>query len=241
MLLAASGCVTPPHLGKDEGREAVVWQHKSLVTPPTPTTPTEAERNTERTLLEDLHEEQSQGNDLAQADTLYNLAILRRQQGDMAKAQELYQQALAIREQKQGPDHPDVAKVLNNLATLEAAQGDYDAAQPLLERALRIREAALGNGSELTAQSLNNLALLYAARGNAATAEPLYQRSLAIFEKSDAAQGGAARQAELERVLENYGALLRETGRNTEAQELEARARDLAAAASKGQPQNAPR
>lgn len=122
-----------------------------------------------------------------------------------------------------------MAATLNNLAGVEAAQGAYDAAQPLLERALAIRQTALGAEHALTAESLSNLALLYAAQGNAAAAEPLYQRAVAILEKPD----GVQRREDLGRVLDNYAALLYETGRDSQAEALEARARDLRAAAVK--------
>jgi tetratricopeptide (TPR) repeat protein len=203
------------------GRPAVTWRSEDHGSSPTPDVA--AGQDTERGLLAELHDAEQRGiSDLATAHTLYDLAILRRQQGALVEAEQLYRRALAIREREQGPNHPDVAVILNNLAGLEAAQGNYDAAQPLLERALTIRQTALGNEHGLTAQSLNNLALLYAAQDNAAAAEPLYQRALAILEKTDEPAEG-----ELERVLDNYAALLHDTGRDTEAAALEARARML--------------
>jgi len=178
--------------------------------------------------------ERSGKNDLGVAQALYNLAILRRHQGNLDDAEDLYKRALAIREHEQGPNHADIAVVLNNLAGLKAAEGQYDAALPLLQRALRIGQAALGDADVLTAQSMSNLALLYAAQGNAADAEPLYQRALSILEKAAASEKGAHRtQADgdgLERVLDNYAALLHETGRDVQADELEARARVIRAA-----------
>ncbi|MGH3055631.1 MAG: tetratricopeptide repeat protein, partial [Gaiellaceae bacterium] len=71
----------------------------------------------------------------------------------------------------------------------------------------------------------SNLALLYAAQGKPEAAEPLYQRAIAILQKTN-----GSRQGELDRVLDNYAALLYETGRDTEAEDLEARARVIRAA-----------
>jgi len=223
--LLASGCATTqPQLGMEApGRPAVTWQSPNGDTskPPSASAPTD----TERELLAELHEAEQKGsNDLPFATTLYNLAILRRQQGRLAEAEQLYRRAMEIREREEGPNHPDVATTLNNLAAVQAAQGHYDAARPLLERALAIRQAALGNEHVLTAESLNNLALLYAAQGNAAGAEPLYQRALSILEKID-----KPRKGELDRVLDNYAALLYETGRAAEAEQFEARARVIRA------------
>jgi len=216
------------------GRPAVTWQSED--TGRAGTRDGRAEKDAEQELLADLREAERKGrNDLQVARTLYNLAILRRQQGEFTEAERLYRRALEIREREQGPDHPDVAVVLNNLAGLEAAQGHYDAAGPLLERALTIRQATLGDTHVLTAQSLNNLALLYAAQGNAAAAEPLYQRALSILETAaEHAEIGARKdgpQGEgLDRVLDNYAALLHETGRDAEADQFETRARVIRAA-----------
>lgn len=220
--LLASACATHPKLGMESpGRPELTWEQNggSSETPaPRP------EKETERELLAELRESEEKGtSNLALATTLYNLAIMRRQQGAFAEAEQLYRRALEIREREEGPNHPDVATTLNNLAGLEAAQGHYEAAQPLLERALHIRQTALGENA-LTAQSLNNLALLYAAQGNGTAAEPLYQRALSILEKADRAP-----QGDLERVLDNYAALLHETGRDAEAEALEARTRALRA------------
>lgn len=225
------------------GRPAVTWQSED--TGRAGARDGRAEKDAEQELLADLREAEQKGsNDLGVASALYNLAILRRQQGDFKEAEGLYRRALAIREQEQGPNHPDVAAVLNNLAGLEAAQGHYDDARPLLQRALTIREATLGDAHVLTAQSLNNLALLDAAQGNAAGAEPLYQRALAILENARAhAETGVRKdgpQGEgVDRVLDNYAALLHETGRDAEAEKLEARARIIRAGQDVG-PASAP-
>jgi len=220
----AAGCATQTQFGMEApGRPAVTWQSEDGA----PSQTTDASReDTERQLLAELRDAEAKGaDDLALADTLYNLAILRRQQGQLDEAEQLYRRALTIREQHQGPNHPDVATVLNNLAALEAALGHYDAARPLLERALSIRQTALGGDHVLTAESLNNLALLNAAQGNAGDAEPLYNDAVAILEKKGDRQRGA-----LERVLDNYAALLYDTGRDAEAKKIEARALGLRAA-----------
>ena len=228
VLLLVSACATRPQLGMEApGRPAVTWQFGDGAS--TEAAELDPDRDTEAALLAELGEaEQAGRDDLALADTCYNLAILRREQGEFIEAEQLYRRALETREREEGPNHPDVAKTLNNLAVLKSAQGDYAAAQPLLERALTIRQTALGAEHALTAQSLNNLALLHAAQGNAAAAEPLYQRALSILEKTPDPQSG-----NLDRVLDNYAALLHDTGRATQAEELEARARDVRAAAGR--------
>ena len=74
------------------------------------------------------------------------------------------------------------------------------------------------------AQSLNNLASLYQDQGNYAEAEPLYQRSLAIWEKALGPEHPNVAQR-----LENYAALLRETGRDDRAADMEDRANAIRA------------
>ena len=165
------------------------------------------------------------GNELEVAASLVNLAVVRRAQGDIAGALELQNEALAIREQALGPDHPEVAASLNSIAGLYSAEDNYTAAEPLLTRALSIREKALGADNRYTAESLNNLALLHAAQGRYPEAEPLYQRAAAIFEQQK-------RNGDLATVLENYAALLEDTGRADEAKQMDARAQALHAAPS---------
>jgi len=249
VLILAAGCATTqPEVGMDApGRPSVTWQSDAASTVPLPATSDDTA--TERQLLANLHDAEQKGaNDLATAGTLYNLAILRRRQGALMEAERLYRKALAIREREQGPNHPDVAVILNNLAALAATEGNYQDAQPLLERALTIRQSALGNTHVLTAESLNNLALLYAAQGDTAAAEPLYEQAIAILEQaepvSDPSHTPDARRAEplhsdrphdeLERVLDNYAALLHDTGRDAEGDAVAARARALHAGEPSG-------
>ncbi len=74
------------------------------------------------------------------------------------------------------------------------------------------------------ARSLNNLALLYHALGNYAEAAPLFRRSLTILERALGPE-----HPNVPKVLVNYAALLRETGRADEAAEMEARAKAIRA------------
>jgi tetratricopeptide (TPR) repeat protein len=227
-LLLVAGCAAHTEFGMESpGRPSITWQAEEPDAPPKPNA--RAQKKAEQALLAELHNaEQQGGDDLALATTLYNLAILRRQQGRLDEAAQLYRRGLQLRERKQGPNHPDVATILNNLAALEAARGRYETAQPLLERALTIRQTGLGDEHILTAESMNNLALLYAAQGNATAAEPLYQRAIAVLEKA-----GGPGTGELDRVLDNYAALLYDTGRDTKAQDVESRARVIRGASGR--------
>ena len=220
LTLPVIGCASPLRWGMEApGRPGVTWQSGSVPA---------AEERREQNSSDAPAATQQSGEDLRGADTLFALAVDRRQQGDLVEAAKLYRQALEIREREQGPNHPDVAAVLNNLGGLEAAQGRYEAAQPLIERALSIRQTALGPEHVSTAESLSNLALLYAAEGKATAAESLYQRAIDIFEKKSGTE-----RAPLDTVLDNYAALLHDTGRTAHAEEVEARARLIRATAER--------
>jgi tetratricopeptide (TPR) repeat protein len=69
------------------------------------------------------------------------------------------------------------------------------------------------------ATSLKNLALLYYCEAKYAQAEPLYKRALEIREKNLGPQDPAVLQ-----TMQFYAALLRQQGRKTEAQAVEAQA-----------------
>ncbi len=83
------------------------------------------------------------------------------------------------------------------------------------------------------AASLNNLAGLYHTQSKYAEAEPLYQRALTIREKALGSEHPDVAQS-----LENYAALLRETGRSDEAARMKARAKAIQAKHAEQNPAN---
>ena len=104
------------------------------------------------------------------------------QRAEHEQARRLFERSLAIREARQGPDHPHTAIGVTNLANVLRDQGDLDGARPLYERALAIREAHLSPDNPDTAQSSANLAVVLHDQGDLAGARPLYERALAVFE-----------------------------------------------------------
>ena len=107
---------------------------------------------------------------------------------------------------------------LNGLALLLKATGDYAAAEPLYRRALAIAEKAQGPEHPSTGTSLNNLALLLQATGDYAAAEPLYRRALAIAEKALGSESEAAMRSH-HKLHHKLGAILRKSGKLTEAED----------------------
>ena len=113
--------------------------------------------------------------------------------------------------------------------------GRYAEAEPLAERALAIREKALEPEHPRVAASLISLARLYKAQGRYAEAEPLLNRGLAI-KATNLKRGLAIREKALgpdhpdvATSMENYASLLRQIGRNSEAEAMEASARAIRA------------
>jgi tetratricopeptide (TPR) repeat protein/DNA-binding XRE family transcriptional regulator len=135
------------------------------------------------------------------------------------EAEPLYQRALHIREQSQGPEHPQVAYPLNNLANLYMQQGKYAEAEPLYQRALHIREQNLGPEHPQVAYPLNGLANLYKDRGKYAEAEPLYQRALHIREQQLGLQ-----HPDTAETLHDFAAFQERQGNHQEALSLYQRA-----------------
>ncbi|MFQ5915996.1 MAG: tetratricopeptide repeat protein [Nitrospinota bacterium] len=68
------------------------------------------------------------------------------------------------------------------------------------------------------------MATVYQAQGKYGEAEPLFKRALAIREKALGPEHPSVAQS-----LENYAALLRKTGRGTEAANMETRAKAIRA------------
>ena len=117
-------------------------------------------------------------------------------------------------------DRPLVqAQLMHAIGTIYTSLGRYDDATPLLVRALTLRRSELGEEHEDVAESLRGLANLYTHQGRLAEAEPLLRQSVAIKEKVL-----GPNHPSLADNLDDYAVWLRETNREEEAMEVEARA-----------------
>jgi serine/threonine-protein kinase len=124
------------------------------------------------------------GNDaLEVADVRTLLGQVHRAKNDEPKAEPFFRSALAIREQIQGPDHPDVARALLNLASL-TMNVPKEERESLIVRARAIQERALGPRHVDVAATDEQLAVLYWMIGRYKDMLPLYERALAVREAS---------------------------------------------------------
>ena len=178
---------------------------------------TEAEEGYQRAL--NLVKESSGPASPDVAIALNHLAIFYHASGQNAKAEPFLAEALAIDEKTLGAEDPRLAPILNSFAALDLGEGGDAEAKTLYERALQIEDKPSGVENSGVATSLNGLAQLCAGQGQYAQAEALYKRSLTIREKTLADD-----DLDLADTFGGYSAQLKKTKRESEAEEMEARA-----------------
>ncbi len=152
------------------------------------------------------------------ARVLYRLGGICYFREQLAPAERYYQRALAVWEGALGPDHPNVALALMALGDLSVEQDRPDQADSLYRRAIEIMEQALGPDHNNVAFALHGLAGSLHLQQRDAEAEAVLQRALTILEPSLPPDHPGLLQ-----TVATYANLLRESGREQEAGELEAR------------------
>jgi tetratricopeptide (TPR) repeat protein len=174
----------------------------------------------ERLLIAALEQAEKYGaEDLRVADAANDLAVVYATAGRATEAELLFQRALMIGEKGLGADHPGVGATVQNLGILYATQQKYREAEPLLKRALEINLKRYGVNHTRTALTLKTLSSFYAIQGQLTEAEQFIQKSLAILEASRVGKS----DPQLTATLEVFAAILRNTNREREAQEVERR------------------
>jgi tetratricopeptide (TPR) repeat protein len=135
------------------------------------------------------------------------------------EAETVYLRALALRENLFGPDHLETGECVGRLALLylyhEALGIDPE---PYLLRALQIRENRLESNHPEVMEWIYRVAEFYDSRKQGAKAKRLYGRLVDLLEWLPEDQA-----SEMDRVTQGVLAYLRETGREREAEALEAR------------------
>jgi tetratricopeptide (TPR) repeat protein len=121
------------------------------------------------------------GHERARAWALNNEANLFIDAGDFERARQMFERAIALKEQTEGPKHPDVAMSLVNLGDLLKAMGNLEAALAADDRALEILNEYGSSG--LAAKAENNKAEVLLALARPAEAEVSFQRALRALER----------------------------------------------------------
>lgn len=117
------------------------------------------------------------------AESLNNLAVVKKKKRDWASAERLYEQALRIWQDIAPGGHTESAQTRCNLAALLAAEGNYTGAEELYKQALQFWRATLGQDHPKCATGLWGLALLCAATQREAEALALMQQAMTIRDR----------------------------------------------------------
>jgi serine/threonine protein kinase/Tfp pilus assembly protein PilF len=113
--------------------------------------------------------------------------------GEYDKAEPLLKEALAVRNERLGEDHLDVAASLHNLGWLYHERGDYDRARDHYERAMAIRQKRLPDDHPLVLESRLNLAWLHGEMGEGKRAVQEFREIVAL--RSRGPNGDETREA----------------------------------------------
>ncbi len=149
--------------------------------------------------------------------TLYSLGDLKARQEVYDGAIIYHQRAYDIKKKVLGAQHMAVAASANALARLFYYARDYNQAEKLAIECITINERNLGPEHQDVANAIHNLATLYHVQRKYAEAEPSYKRALEIKQKVFGSE-----HPDTLRLLRSYADLLRSTGREIEAQALDA-------------------
>jgi tetratricopeptide (TPR) repeat protein len=155
-------------------------------------------------------------------ETLYSTARALLHGGNYELAEPLFERLLHSLEGRLDRNHPALAKVLDMLAVCYVAIGNYAPAETYAYRALTIWEKQ--SGAELDiARTLNNLASIYNSQGQYQDGEFCLRRAFSTMEELAQEDPDSVQDSDLLPILENFCLLLKLTGREAEAQMLDAR------------------
>lgn len=157
------------------------------------------------------------------ASGLMNLGDALSRSGSAGEAEPCFDRAIAIMEAA-SPDNPELGRFLDRKANLLLVKKDIPGARRLFERSLALRQKALGPKNPELAESLAGLGECAFSNGRLQEAESLYERGLVLTRKPEGGYYPSAYD-----VFKGFAALLRATGRETRAAEMEALAKTFEA------------
>lgn len=175
--------------------------------------PTEAAPFVEHSLL--LRRQIFPADSLEVADSLQELALLRRSQQRMEEAESLFKNTLQILSKHDGTAAPQLVSVLSDFAGLYVFKGDYVAAEPLFKNALLLANKTFGDNHPETAIQMQNLAVTYELENKFTDAKPLFLQSLALYKRIFGAEHPQTISA-----MTNYGVFLSKSGELNGAEQI---------------------
>ena len=108
------------------------------------------------------------------------LGLIHSNQGEYRESIARYRQAVALRNERQGKQHPEQINALNNLGLSLRRFGELDQAEEAFRRVLALHQANFGDEpTNVTNRARINLGGVYLARNDFSGAEALYRRALA--------------------------------------------------------------
>jgi serine/threonine protein kinase/tetratricopeptide (TPR) repeat protein len=113
-------------------------------------------------------------------DSLSNLGTLHAHQGEYEKAEAEMREALALRQERLGGEHADIALTLANLGGVLAKRGDLAGAGKMLQDSLTLSRARLGDDHPHTTLAMVNLGSVLIGLDDRAGAIALCRDALAI-------------------------------------------------------------
>ena len=131
------------------------------------------------------------------------------EKGDSAKALDLLKAAVQLTDS--GTEAR--AAVLNNLAIVIEASGDLDGAESLYTKVIGLWAELKGSDHPNVTRTLGNLADLNHRRGQLDDAVEAYKLAVATIDQNNTVEAKEVKRA----IYVSYAKLLRELGRNTEA------------------------
>ena len=149
------------------------------------------------------------------AESIHNLAYLKRRLGRTEEAVKLRQTAIGIQRTAYPEGDPALARGLNGLASLLREMQELDESEALVREALSLQVKLLGARDLDVARSLNTLASICRLRGDLDQAEDFYRQSLDIRRDHD-----GPIDPEIANVLNNLALVLVERGALSDAIEM---------------------
>ena len=134
------------------------------------------------------------------------------EKGDSTKALDLLKDAVQLT----GSGTEARAAVLNNLAIVIEASGDLDGAESLYTKVIGLWAELKGSDHPNVTRTLGNLADLNHRRGQLDDALEAYKLAVATIDQNNTVEAKEVKRA----IYVSYAKLLRELGRNTEADRI---------------------